>query len=79
MATATTPTEVGRLIEQVISFRDTLPRGSDRDMLADACNTLSDYRARLVAEANTAKPIPPVLETLYPNDVPAAAPDAEGK
>lgn len=50
MATATTPTEVGGLTEQVIYLRDTagLSR-SDRDMLTDVCNTLSAYRNTLSA------------------------------
>jgi hypothetical protein len=51
MATAATPTEVGGLTEQVIYLRDTAKLSrSDRDMLADVCNTLSAYRKRLEAD-----------------------------
>lgn len=50
MATATTPTEVGGLTELVIQLRDRSKSRSDRDMLADVCNTLSAYRKRLEAD-----------------------------
>ena len=38
-----TPTEINRLCERLIAYRDEQPNRSDRDLLADVCNALDGY------------------------------------